>query len=267
MTKPIFVFLDDAPFELENFRQNIAPAAPEIEFVYDSTFEGAEQQLGGRPAHLFLLDLFGTDPGQKTPHIPPAEELDSIISDLPPLDRVYENLDISNLDNINEYLRRLFAVVDGWRNVFTAACDAVGQNRNYGLTNLALAMERYPYAARAAYTRKALFADAAASFSAGFDGLFNKPPGKDDAEIAANSRSRSQELVRDWCDLVDRRLVASAQARADELEEAACGPTAESTAWRNLGRLLAAGDRDAARRLEPPPGDGLGEMIRLWLDR
>jgi hypothetical protein len=267
MPKPIFVFLDDAFFELENFRNNIAPAAPEIEFVYDSTFEGAEQQLGDRPVHLFLLDLFGSDPAVTTPQIPSLGDLERMVSDLPTLDQVYEGLDLSDSGNINEYLRRLFAVVDGWRNVFTAACDGVGQNRNYGLTNLGLAMTKFPYAARAAYTRKALFADAAACFSAGFDGLFNKPPGRDDAGIAATSRGRAPDLVRAWGDLVDRRLVISAQARADGLEEAACGPTAESTAWRTLGRLLAAGDREADRRLDPPPGDGLGEMIRIWLAR
>jgi hypothetical protein len=265
--KPVFVFLDDAPFELEIFRDNIAPAAPDIEFVYDSTFDGVCEKLGGRPVHLFLLDLFGSDPEQKTPRIPSLAEITEKVAVLPDLNQVYDGLDVSDPNNINEYLRRLFVVVDGWRNVFSTACDAVGQNRNYGLTNLALALTKYPHAARAAYTRKALFADAAACFSAGFDGLYNKPPGKDDAEIAANSRSQSEFLVKAWCELVDQSLVRSVRARADDLEAAAGGPTTESTAWRAWGRLLASGDLAMAKKMELPPGDGLGDMIRIWLDR
>ncbi len=268
--RPVFVFLDDAPFELDNFRYNIAPAAPDVEFVYDSTFDGARAQLGDKPVHLFLLDLFGSDPAVSAPRIPSLSELGDMVADLPTLDQVYAGLEVDNLDNINEYLRRLFAVVDGWRQVFQAVCDQVGQNRNYGLVNLARAEADYPLAAKVAYTRKSLFADAAACFDAGFDGLFMKPPGKDDADIAANSRNTAPGLVAAWSELVDKRLVRGGRDRADQAEaEAQGGPADLIAALRGLAQALAGGDkmaaRDAARAL--PLDEPIAPLVRAWLER
>ncbi|MBU0515085.1 MAG: hypothetical protein KJ621_09965 [Proteobacteria bacterium] len=268
MDRPVFVFVDDAPFELENFRANIAPAAPDVEFVYDSTFDGACQKLGDRPVHLFLLDLFGSDPAASEPRIPPRQELAAQVKDRPTLTQVYAGLDASDPANINEYLRRLFAVVDGWRQVFSAVCDQVGQNRNYGLGNLTRAEAEYPLAAKAAYTRKALFADAAACFSAGFDGLFMKPPGKNDADIAANSKRAAPGLLAAWSDLAEKRLIRGCREKA-EAWEAQGGPADLIAASRRLAQALAGGDKKtalaAARAL--PPDEPIASQALTWLDR
>jgi len=268
MERPVFVFLDDAPFELDNFRHNIAPAAPDVEFVYDSTFDGVFGKLGDRPVHLFLLDLFGSDPAVRAPRIPSQHELGPMVDSLPGLAEVYAGLEVSNLDNINEYLLRLFAVVDGWRRVFQSVCDQVGQNRNYGLGNLARAEADYPLAAKVAYTRKSLFADAAACFDAGFDGLFMKPPGKDDADIAASSRKAAPGLVAAWSDLVEKRLVRGCRERADQ-GEAQGGPADLIAALRQLAQALAGGDKMAARDAAGtlPPEEPMAPLARAWLGR
>jgi DNA-binding NarL/FixJ family response regulator len=95
----------------------------------------------------------------------------------------------------NEYLKRFFAIVDSWRTLFESVCDRVGQNRKYGLSNLAQARGHYPGVPAVFYTRKSLINDAVALFKAGADGLFIKPTGKNDDETRRLTRENAPFLA------------------------------------------------------------------------
>jgi DNA-binding NarL/FixJ family response regulator len=69
-----------------------------------------------------------------------------------------------------------------------------GQNRKYGLSNLAQARAHYPGAPAVFYTRKSLINDAVALFKAGADGLFIKPTGKNDDETRRLTRENAPFL-------------------------------------------------------------------------
>jgi hypothetical protein len=112
-------------------QNEIASSAPELEFIQTYTFEEAREKLGTRAPALFLLDLWGKDEDVREPHISPKKDLETKISNFPSLDDVYEDLDDFKGDVPNEYLKRLFTIVDDWRGLFEEVCDRIGQNRKY----------------------------------------------------------------------------------------------------------------------------------------
>jgi len=194
--KQIICFIDDSKFEHDLVRNEIASCDPEMEFVQAYTFEEVRDILGTKAPRLFLLDLWGKDEDVREPYITPREELEKKIAGFPTLDHVYGGLDDFKGDVINEYLKRLFAMVNNWRSVFEEACSRVGQNRKYGLSNLRQARKHYPGVPAVFYTRKSLISDAVAMFKAGSDGLYIKPTGSNDAETRRLTRAYAPELVK-----------------------------------------------------------------------
>lgn len=202
----IICFIDDSDFEHHLVREEIAPLASGLMFIQAYTFEEAEATLGNRIPGLFLLDLWGQDPDVKEPFVTPKEELDRIVYRFHTLDDVYRDLETSEGDMTNEYLRRVFTIVDGWRNLFELVCGRIGQNRKYGLSNLARVRTRYPGVPGVFYTRKSLISDAVAMFKAGADGLFIKPTGTDDAETRALTRKNGPHLILELMNIIDSRI-------------------------------------------------------------
>jgi DNA-binding NarL/FixJ family response regulator len=194
--KQIVCFIDDSKFEHDLVRNEIAPCDPEMEFVQAYTFGEIRDMLGTKAPGLFLLDLWGKDEDVLEPYMTPKEELEKRIAHFPTLDQVYRGLDDFKGDVINEYLKRLFAVVDSWRSVFEEVCDRVGQNRKYGLSNLRQVRKHYPGVPAVFYTRKSMISDAVAMFKAGADGLYIKPTGFNDAETRRVTREYAPELVK-----------------------------------------------------------------------
>jgi len=193
--KPIIVFIDDSKFEHELVAGEIAPAAPEFYFVQTYTFDEARKALGQRRPALFLLDLWGQDPEVKTPFLTPKDELERKIAAFPTLEHVYGGLDEFRGDVNNEYLKRLFSIVDRWRSLFESVCARVGQNRRYGLDNLNGVRTYYPAVPAVFYTRKSLINDAVAMIHAGADGVFIKPTGADDGETRRLTRAYAPTLA------------------------------------------------------------------------
>jgi hypothetical protein len=164
--KPAICFIDDSKFEHELVRNEIAPCAPDLEFIQTYTFDEVRKELGTRAPALFLLDLWGNDEDVFEPHFSTKEELEGVISKFQTLDDVYREIDDFEGDVVNEYLKRLFSIVDSWRFLFEKVCDRIGQNRKYGLSNLRKAREDYPGVPAVFYTRKSLINDAVAMFKA-----------------------------------------------------------------------------------------------------
>ncbi len=200
--KEIVCFIDDSPFEHELVRDIIAPSAPDLEFIQAYTFDEAREKLNEKRPSLFLLDLWGQDREVKNPSIIEKEEIEKMASRLPTLDQVYEGE-----PDINEFLRRLFTIVDGWRKIFEAACSKAGQNRKYGLENLMLVRKHYPEAAAVIYTRKSLISDAIAVFNAGADGIFIKPTGKDDEETRRLTKEFAPRLILELKKIIRRKAI------------------------------------------------------------
>jgi DNA-binding response OmpR family regulator len=193
--KPIICFIDDSQFEHDLVRNEIGPRAPEFEFVQTYTFEEARKKLGTKTPALFLLDLWGKDEDVQDPLISPKEDLKMKIANLPSLDDVYEGIEGFEGDAVNEYLKRLFTIVDGWRTIFEGVCARVGQNRKYGLFNLRQVKETYAGVPAVFYTRKSLINDAVAMLKAEADGLFIKPTGSNDAETRRLTREFAPTLI------------------------------------------------------------------------
>jgi len=190
--KEIICFIDDSPFEHELVRNLIAPCAPDMQFIQTYTFDEALETLHGKSPSLFLLDLWGQDKTVKNPHIIPEQEVKNMVSRLPSIEQVYEG--VGDL-NFNNYLRRIFIIVDGWRKIFEAVCSRIGQNRKYGLKNLMLVRNHYPDVPAVIYTRKSLIGDAIAVFNAGADGIFIKPTGIDDEDTRRLTREFAPRLI------------------------------------------------------------------------
>jgi len=204
--KPIICFIDDSRFEHDLVLNEIALSAPELEFVQAYTFEEAKEKLGTKAPALFLLDLWGKDEDVRDPHISPKEDLKMKITNFPSLDYVYKGLDDFKGDVANEYLKRLFTIVDGWRTLFEGVCDRIGQNRKYGLWNLHQVRENYPGIPAVFYTRKSLINDAVAMFKAGADGLFIKPTGSNDAETRRLTREYAPQLIEELKKIKDSKI-------------------------------------------------------------
>ncbi|HDZ90083.1 MAG: hypothetical protein JRF51_15125 [Deltaproteobacteria bacterium] len=200
--KPLICFIDDSAFEHDLVRNEIAPLAPDLEFVQACTFTEVRDLLAMRVPSLFLLDLWGQDDSVTDPSLPSKEELRARIARFPDLDQVYEGLDSFEGDLNNEFLKRLFMVVDCWRRLFQDACDQIGQNRKYGLFNLKEARMHYPGVPAVFYTRKSLINDAVALIRAGADGLFIKPTGLDDDHTRRLTREYAPLLLNDLREII-----------------------------------------------------------------
>ncbi len=199
-------FIDDSDFEHQVVRTELAAYAPDFEFVQTYTFAEALKALEGRIPVLFLLDLWGQDPAVAEPTITPQAELEARIAEFKALDRVYKDIDPHRSDQINEYLKRLFAIVDGWRSLFEEVCDRAGQNRKYGLANLQEARRYYPGVPAVFYTRKSMINDAVAMFQAGANGLFIKPTGRNDTQTRARTRENAPTLIKGLSQIIDAHL-------------------------------------------------------------
>jgi hypothetical protein len=213
--KPVFCFIDDAKFELENFEKNAAPAFEGVDFVYASTFEQARTQMNGRMPVCFLLDIYGADPAMKKPVLPAPEVFSQVLENTPNLDGLYEGHGQEGEltpEAGNAFLRDLYAQVEAWQTAFGQACQGLGQGNAYGLANLALARAQYPWAAALGFSRKALYEDAAAMTAAGADGVLRKPQGADEAAIAGATKKAAPDLARVAFAAVDRRLAGRASA-------------------------------------------------------
>jgi DNA-binding NarL/FixJ family response regulator len=199
----IICFIDDSDFEHDLMKKEIAPHAPGLTFVQAYTFEEAQERLGGKIPILFLLDLWGQDPDIAGPSITPREELEAMVSGFMTLDDVCEGLESHEADRNNEYLKRLFTLVDAWRTLFERVCDRIGQNRKYGLANLGHVRGHYPGVSAVFYTRKSMINDAVAMIRSGADGLFIKPTGPDDNETRRLTRGYAPALITDLIRIVD----------------------------------------------------------------
>ncbi|MCJ7685092.1 MAG: hypothetical protein MUO68_12445 [Desulfobacteraceae bacterium] len=195
--KPVICFIDDSEFEHDLVQYEIAPSAPELEFVQAHTFDEAKDLLAATIPSLFLLDLWGQDKDVVDPYLTPMDELKKKTTDFPTIDQVYGGLDSFEGDINNEFLKRLFGIVDCWRKLFEDACDRIGQNRKYGLFNLRQARLYYPQIPAVFYTRKSLINDAVAIFKAGADGLFVKPTGHNDDDTCRLTREYAPRLLSD----------------------------------------------------------------------
>ncbi len=199
----IICFIDDSDFEHDLVRDEIAPYAPDITFVQAHTFMEADGMLREKVPGLFLLDLWGQDKEVSEPYLTPKEELEVMVSRFNTLDYVYAGLDDCGENRNNEYLKRLFTIVDSWRAMFEVVSDRIGQNRAYGLENLRQARMHYPGIPAVFYTRKSLIKDAVAVFRSGSDGLFIKPSGKDDSETLRLTREYAPELIEELSLIVE----------------------------------------------------------------
>ena len=205
----LFVFIDDATFELENFEANAARAYDRAEFIYASTFDQAVQEIGGRIPVCFLLDIFGGDPEAK-PRLPKPQETVKMMGKPPSVERLYSNVEKPSSQEANLLLRRIYTYVNRIQMAFSRAAGMLGQGRHYGLDNLNRVREKYPWAAAVGYSRKGLYADAVAMSMAGADGVLQKPQGDDDEAIALATRQMSLALAKAVYEMVDRRLISTA---------------------------------------------------------
>jgi len=204
--KPLICFIDDSDFEHDLVRNEIASAEPDLEFIQAYTYDEARDLLGARIPVLFLLDLWGQDMDVQDPHLTPKEELEKRISRFNTIDMVYDGLENFPGDRNNEFLKRLFTIVDNWRNLFEEVCNRIGQNGKYGLGNLRRVRKDYPGVPAVFYTRKSLINDAVAMFKAGADGLMIKPTGKDDVETRLLTRKNAPRLIEELSLIVDSKI-------------------------------------------------------------
>lgn len=202
----IICFIDDSSFEHDLVRREITPSAPGLKFIQAYTFEEAKERLAEKIPVLFLLDLWGQDITIQEPSLMPKSELEKKISCLQTLETVYEGLGDFQGDLTNEYLKRVFTIIDGWRNIFEEVCARIGQNRKYGLSNLRQVRTWYPGIPAVFYTRKSVIHDAVAMFEAGADGLFIKPTGIDDPETRFLTRQYAPKLIESLARVIDRHI-------------------------------------------------------------
>lgn len=205
MAAPIFCFIDDSQFELNVFAENIAANIQDIDFVFGSNYEDVRNKLGDRYPCLFLLDLYGRDSDVEH-RIPSFKELENEVKSIRTLESVYNGLESFSGDITNEYLKRLFDLTDGWRQLFFKASRTAGQNINYGLNNYESARRDYPAAAMIAYTRKSLITDAVEVLHAGMDGVTLKPGGASDKDIGEATAASAENLIEAWSAFVTNRF-------------------------------------------------------------
>ena len=204
--KPVFCFIDDAKFELENFAANAAWAFERADFAYAYTFEGAQEALGGRRPLCFLLDLYGCSQKSEEIQIPDLDAMAQWCPEGMELMELYSGLEGELSEVGNLFLRRLHSRVQGWQDAFGYAAASLGQSPEYGLNNLKAVRRHYPWAAAIGYSRKALYADAALLSQTGLEGFMQKPLGAGDAAIARATREAAPILARTVYAAVEQRL-------------------------------------------------------------
>jgi len=200
--RSVICFIDDSDFEHNLVRYEIAPFSADFLFVYARDFEEARRLLASKSPALFLLDLWGQDEEIMAPRITSEEELRSKVMDFPTLDGVYSGLADFQGDKTNEYLKRLFSIVNNWRGLFEEVCSRAGQNRKYGLHNITQARLFYPGVPAVFYTRKSLISDAVAMFRAHADGLLIKPTGCNDQDTKRLTREYGPQLLKDLTEII-----------------------------------------------------------------
>lgn len=257
--KPIFVFIDDARFELDNFRDHAAPAFTRADFIYAQTFEQAMGLLNGRRPLCFLLDIYGSLSSDQTGEIMTPDDLAASLGPTLELSSLHHGLDQAPTGEAgNLFLRRVYAQVERWQRAFLSACEKLGQGRGYGLANLQAAREWHPQAAALGYSRKALYADAVALSRAGVDGLLQKPQGGDDEAIAKATQAAAPELAAACYAAVDRRLALLGGALAARL----CGEGVSL----NLAEALEETIRHLDQELAGQPEQERSEAHRILLE-
>ena len=207
MKKPVYCFIDDSPFELKLFKDVIETRSPKIQFIYASTYDECHRQLDEQKLYpsLFILDLYGREWLQEDVHIPSKELLEARIGKMPSLNIAYEGLEKNNCDKnlqANEFLKRLFSIVNEWRNLFSDQCASLDQGSRFGINNLKSVRKCYSTVAAVMYTRKGLFTDAVILSQHNCDGIFIKPPGATDEDIYAETGKQAESLLDSWNECV-----------------------------------------------------------------
>ena len=95
----------------------------------------------------------------------------------------------------NEFLKRLFSILNEWRSLFSDQCASLDQGSRFGINNLQSARQNYSSVAAVMYTRKGLFADAVILSQHNCDGIFIKPPGTTDEDIYEETGKQAQKLM------------------------------------------------------------------------
>ncbi len=203
MDKPVYCFIDDSPFELKLFKDVIEPHRPDIQFVYADTYLECERQLSdtGLYPTLFILDLYGREGLKESGGIPQKVLLEQQIKNIPGLNIAYDGLEKYDSDKdlqANEFLKRLFSILNEWRKLFSHQCANLDQGSQYGINNLLHVKRNYPNVAAVMYTRKGLFTDAVKLSLYNCDGIFIKPSGSNDDEIYLETKSQSESLIDSW---------------------------------------------------------------------
>ncbi len=203
MKKPVYCFIDDSPFELKLFRNVIETRFPGIHFIYASTFDECHSQLIELNLYpsLFILDLYGREGTQEDVRIPHKELLEERIDKIPNLNVAYDGLEKFNYDKnlqANEFLKRLFSILNEWRNLFSDQCANLDQGSLFGINNLQSVRQNYSSVTAVMYTRKGLFTDAVILSQHNCDGIFIKPPGATDEDIYAETEKQTENLMDNW---------------------------------------------------------------------
>ncbi len=207
MKKPVYCFIDDSPFELKLFRDVIETRFPGIHFIYASTYDECHRQLDEQDLYpsLFILDLYGREGIQEDVCIPRKELLEARIDKIPSLNVAYDGLEKYNYDKnlqANEFLKRLFSILNEWRSLFSDQCASLDQGSRFGINNLLLVRQNYPPVTAVMYTRKGLFTDAVILSRHKCDGIFIKPPGTTDEDIYAETEKQAESLMDNWNECV-----------------------------------------------------------------
>jgi hypothetical protein len=207
MKKPVYCFIDDSPFELKLFRDIIETRFRGIQFVYANTYDECHRQLDEQKLYpsLFILDLYGREGLQENACIPRKELLEAQIERIPNLNVAYDGLEKYNSDKnlqANEFLKRLFPILNEWRSLFSEQCARLDQGSQFGINNLLSVRQNYPPVTAVMYTRKGLFADAVILSQHNCDGIFIKPSGTTDKDIYAETEKQAESLMSSWNECV-----------------------------------------------------------------
>ncbi len=207
MKKPVYCFIDDSPFELKLFKDVIETRFPGIHFVYAGTFTECKNQLNSLKLYpsLFILDLYGREGLQENVSIPQKQLLESRIEKIPNLNVAYDGLEKYNYDKnlqANEFLKRMFSILNEWRILFSEQCVSLDQGSRYGINNLMHVRQNYPSVTAVMYTRKGLFTDAVTLSQHNCDGIFIKPPGTTDEDIYGETGKQAESLMDNWNECV-----------------------------------------------------------------
>ncbi len=210
MKRPVYCFIDDSPFELKLFKDVIEPHCPGIQFVYASTYDECHRLLDeqGLYPSLFVLDLYGREGVQENVSVPQKELLEVRIDKIPNLNVAYDSLEKYNYDKnlqANEFLKRLFSILNEWRNLFSDQCATLDQGSRYGINNLQSVRQNYPSVTAVMYTRKGLFTDTVILSRHNCDGIFIKPPGATDEDIYTETQNQADNLMNGWNKCIQNR--------------------------------------------------------------